>query len=900
MVLIGVVLLVHLSFNYFLDQDSSSINSIQLSARDRAMAVRESVKLSSKNNIRLNKKPIYSEGAEQEKEGKRVDIPSVDFPVYGNHWGSEAIPQLRNFSKWTDEYTKSPQHSKEQLERGVQLAKARREIMRALIEIDPEAALASAVPMDVRMQLPKEVITYSERRISGIGNLEVKALTPETTAKINEPLVKRSVQLAGENFRAYAYGQLAGFGTVDEIYLHGVAVDKHLALSETPMRPLEVGERLAPDRPVEANHSVGRRIANQIRSGGPGPYFVEGKEGYSCLCCKAGNWDDYSGYLRATVGGDISKAAAIGRANNNLGAKKSLVIPVEFPDKSGSPWSSDAVRNSRAIDVQTYYATVSFDNFTLPTIDVTTLQTMDNDASYYTTSHDGVDGEDLLRDHAIAKALTAGWDKDDYEFVTIVINHNLYSWAGLGQLGGKYNWIDGTTSGSELDQRASVYIHELGHNLGLYHANAWNPASSVADDADGTHVEYGHEFDIMGDTYTHNSDQLHFNASFKNALDWLPDSSITTLDSNSSNTTIDLHAMDQTHVAGRMYAVKIDSGITLGDSTDLDYWIEFRSRYPSNNTLDDGVVIYVSNDTHSNKALKLLDMTPATSSVSDAGLDLGQTFTTADTRWTVVVNSQSGSGADSTINISITDARAEPFITQQPQSKSEAFGNSVSLSVTAGGPGLSYQWYQDNAAIDGETNSTLTITDFQESNVGDYHVTITNAYGSTTSNTVALSKASSGGGGGGCGSVPPVNLIVIGWFSLLFSRLCYWFNFGLKQPSIRCQKPENRLSSKWRIPILLLMIFFVLGSTGCTSIEAREMDTQKPFPGLRYLNDPRHAVYGNNMKAKAKEADEERFYACVLLAYGPIDFVATLGLDTILLPFDVLGESSQGKKELTE
>tara|TARA_B100000945_G_C20260286_1_gene538960 strand:- start:585 stop:875 length:291 start_codon:yes stop_codon:yes gene_type:complete len=96
------------------------------------------------------------------------------------------------------------------------------------------------------------------------------------------------------------------------------------------------------------------------------------------------------------------------------------------------------------------------------------------------------------------------------------------------------------------------------------------------------------------------------------------------------------------------------------------------------------------------------------------------------------------------------------------------------------------------------------------------------------------------------------------------------------------------------------MIFFVLGSTGCTSIEAREMDTQKPFPGLRYLNDPRHAVYGNNMKAKAKEADEERFYACVLLAYGPIDFVATLGLDTILLPFDVLGESSQGKKELTE
>ena len=92
------------------------------------------------------------------------------------------------------------------------------------------------------------------------------------------------------------------------------------------------------------------------------------------------------------------------------------------------------------------------------------------------------------------------------------------------------------------------------------------------------------------------------------------------------------------------------------------------------------------------------------------------------------------------------------------------------------------------------------------------------------------------------------------------------------------------------------MIIFVLGFTGCTSMEAREMGAQKPFPGLSYLNDPRHVVYGNNMKAKAKEVDEQRFYACVLLVYGPIDFAATLGLDTILLPFDILGEISQNQK----
>lgn len=920
----GVVLLSHLSFNYLLDQDSSSVNSIQLSARDRAVTVRESAKLVSKD-IRLNEKPISSEGARKGKEGEETDTPSVDFPVYGHHWGNEAIPQLRNFSRWADEYVKSPQRSKEQMERGVQLAKARREIMLTLIEMDPEAALASAIPRDIRLQMPREVIEQSERRIDGIGNLSVKISTPQVGTKKMGPLITRSARINQEKYRAYVYGQMENFGTTSGLYLHGVAVDKKLALAETPMRPLEVGESLVPNRPVEADHSVGRRIANQIRSDGAGPFFVEGKGGYSCLCCKAANWDNYDSYLKATVGDGVSKAAAIGRAYNNTGAKKLLLIPVEFPDKAGSPWSTDAVRDSRISDIQDFFNTSSYSNFTLPTVDAATLQTMDNNASYYAVT----DGEDLLRDDAVAKALTAGWDKNDYEFVSIVINHNLYSsWGGLGQLGSKYTWIDGYDSGTELDQWTSVYTHELGHNLGLWHANAWDPTSStVADDSNGSHVEYGHDFDVMGDVFTYDYDQSHYNASFKNSLDWLPDSSITTLDANSSNVTLDLHVMDQTYTAGRVYAVKIDAGITLGSSSDLDYWIEFRSRYPSLSTLDDGVIIYTSNDAHSDEALKLLDMNPGTSSVSDAGLDSGETFTTANSRWTILVNPASGTGADRKVSISITDARAKPFITRQPESKSQAYGTSISLSVSAGGTGLSYQWYQTGTALSGETSSTLTISDFEESHVGDYYVIITNTYGSTTSDTVTLSKASSGGGGGGCGSVPPVNLILIGWFSLLFSRLCFWFNFGVKRPSIRCQKPENRRSSKWKMPILLLMIFCILGGTGCTSIESRAMGTEKPFPGIRYLNDPRHSMYGDKgaLVTKAEELSEgdqagcfwiealelsaqvppdtwseEACKALVLIGYWPVDFVATLSLDTVLWPFDALDKHALDKKDLAE
>ena len=64
------------------------------------------------------------------------------FPVYGHHWGREAIPELRDFSKWADEYANSPRRSKELVSEGVERAKARREMMHTLIQMDPEVALA--------------------------------------------------------------------------------------------------------------------------------------------------------------------------------------------------------------------------------------------------------------------------------------------------------------------------------------------------------------------------------------------------------------------------------------------------------------------------------------------------------------------------------------------------------------------------------------------------------------------------------------------------------------------------------------------------------------------------------------------------------------------------------------
>ncbi len=74
-----------------------------------------------------------------------------------------------------------------------------------------------------------------------------------------------------------------------------------------------------------------------------------------------------------------------------------------------------------------------------------------------------------------------------------------------------------------------------------------------------------------------------------------------------------------------------------------------------------------------------------------------------------------------------------PFITSQPQSQLAYWGQSVSFSVGALPPPLSYQWQSNGVAISGATNQTLTLTNLQNSFAAGYSVVVANSYGSVTS-----------------------------------------------------------------------------------------------------------------------------------------------------------------------
>jgi hypothetical protein len=90
----------------------------------------------------------------------------------------------------------------------------------------------------------------------------------------------------------------------------------------------------------------------------------------------------------------------------------------------------------------------------------------------------------------------------------------------------------------------------------------------------------------------------------------------------------------------------------------------------------------------------------------------------------------------SDVNSSVTSSKAmltaltvPPIITSQTQNSLVLLGSSMTISVGATGPvPMTYQWLFNGTNILGATNSSLTVTNFQDANDGDYTIIVSNAY----------------------------------------------------------------------------------------------------------------------------------------------------------------------------
>ena len=81
-----------------------------------------------------------------------------------------------------------------------------------------------------------------------------------------------------------------------------------------------------------------------------------------------------------------------------------------------------------------------------------------------------------------------------------------------------------------------------------------------------------------------------------------------------------------------------------------------------------------------------------------------------------------------------------PTIATNPVSATVSPGGTVTLSVSANGGVLSYQWQCNGTNIAGATGATLTITNVSAPNIGVYTVIVNNVAGSVTSMDVTLAS----------------------------------------------------------------------------------------------------------------------------------------------------------------
>jgi hypothetical protein len=109
-------------------------------------------------------------------------------------------------------------------------------------------------------------------------------------------------------------------------------------------------------------------------------------------------------------------------------------------------------------------------------------------------------------------------------------------------------------------------------------------------------------------------------------------------------------------------------------------------------------------------------------------------------------------GSFSIDNFLVSTAIACPTITTQPANTTNVQNRTVSISVVASGPGLTYQWSRvgsgalsdgptgNGSTIAGATTATLTITNAQTADTGDYFVVVSNpcSGGPVTSATAHL------------------------------------------------------------------------------------------------------------------------------------------------------------------
>ena len=541
------------------------------------------------------------------------------------------------FDSWVKSYTAKTasrmQIDARQIDAGEQLAIRRREQLKQLIQSDPQAALAKAIPVETLALLPSSIAEHAEQHISATGDFmvyEACAINPAAASAADgskqrvrtataSSRTEREVVIGADRYTAYVYGRRQAMTTKLAIPLSGIAIDGEMAVDEAPVRIIEGGGAAAAE------------------VGGETKYFAD-KAALDDFVAEQINWEAEIGPERAAaasggkaVGGRAAEAAA---SSWTTGAKTVLVIRVDFSDRPGEPVDTSnqtfTVANAQSLfnnQINPFYVANSYNQTSLTATVIPTVVRMPQPQSYYTQ---GTNYNAMMTDARTA-ATQAGYDPNNYSLEVVTFSYTSgFSWAGLATIGGRGNLINGSFV-------LPVVAHELGHNYGLLHANLWRTTDGTII-GQGSNIEYGDCYDVMGSCYGMGAN-AHFNAHYKRNLDWLTDANVQTV---TSDGIYRIYAQDSSTNNSGIRALKINK-----DST-KNYWVEFRQLFTSIPSAMSGALIRWDYASKSYQETELLDMIPTTSTLNDAPLPIGATpFYDSDSHIKITVIGKGGTTPES-------------------------------------------------------------------------------------------------------------------------------------------------------------------------------------------------------------------------------------------------------------
>jgi hypothetical protein len=358
-----------------------------------------------------------------------------------------------------------------------------------------------------------------------------------------------------------------------------------------------------------------------------------------------------------------------------------------FPGETTAPVSQTEA-SAMMESVAQWYRESSYQKLSIQT-DVTGLLTLPESRSWY-----GERALTILLDHARAAAAGAGFDPGQYH-LDIARHTPVPGWefSGLGLSGQKGLWL-------QLDH-VGVIIHELGHNLGLSHANVWS-AGEDSIIGPGQNAEYGNVFDPMGipEAYPGSDD---FGVYWKRQLNWLSAGQVRNV---TLSGTYRLFASDSPATPpGQFHALRIQK------DEEREYWVEFRQRLPNDPWLRDGVIVSWAPWSGSRGGTQMLDMNPGADR-SDAPLTVGRTFSDFLDRIHLTPLRVGGAGTNRWVDMHVvlgaTATNRSPQLQlsggQSPLSPGQEAAFSA-LATDSDGDPLAYSWDFGDGSRGGNTNA---------------------------------------------------------------------------------------------------------------------------------------------------------------------------------------------------